>query len=248
MFYLIVTEYVGPNKRDSKGNIIGDSAIALIRREPSRTNSSREVLIEGWLGTTNDQDTHAHGEFETLDEARGAAADLGYTHRRDDVDGFDESTVEAYVSAAAARAQWDADDWLHGLCDHNTTREQYGITAATTDAELNAAISTAINEAIADGVELHGTPELFYELRREARVVNLVQEPYLADNQYEASGYLEIEDRDEHTGPTVTVRWSILEDYDAADGDESHACDWSAPVSVTHYTLGDLVNIAEVDY
>lgn len=248
MFYLIVTEYVGPNKRDSKGDIIGDSAIALICKEPGRTNSSGEVLIDGWLGTTNAQDKHAHGEFETLEEAREAAADLGYTHRRDDVDEFDESTVEAYVSAAAARAQWDADDWFHRLCDENTTREKYGITAVTTDDELKVAISTAIDEAIAAGVELHGTPELFYELRREARVVTLVQEPYLADNlHYEASGYLEIEDRDDGW-PTVTVRWRILEDYDAECGDESHACDWDAPVSVTHDTLGDIVDIAEVDY
>ena len=38
-------------------------------REPQRGNSgSRPAIIEGWLGTTNDQDAHALGEFDLEDD------------------------------------------------------------------------------------------------------------------------------------------------------------------------------------
>lgn len=171
MFYLIVSEYVGPNKLDSTGAIIGDSAVASITTECGRTNMSREKRSNGWLGTTNDNSVTAHGEFDTIDEARGAAATLGYTQPYEpDENEYDSAVVEQWVSESAARDQWDAGNWfLNGLGSAGTCAA-YGITADTTDDELAAAADVAETEAIDEqNAELHGTFELFAELRDELR-------------------------------------------------------------------------------
>lgn len=64
MFYLISTQYVGPNRRE-----ISDATTYEIREQPGRTNMSNEERTDGWLGTTNDWSASAHGEFETREEA-----------------------------------------------------------------------------------------------------------------------------------------------------------------------------------
>lgn len=55
---------VGPNPRDYEwGTGYG------VYRTPGRTNSSHEERIDGWLGTTRDISSSAHGEFDSLEEA-----------------------------------------------------------------------------------------------------------------------------------------------------------------------------------
>jgi hypothetical protein len=79
MYYLIEREYVGPNKRDSRGNVIGDSRVMEIWNAPGVTNMSREVRIHGWLGTTADISSTACGEYETIEAARAEAKQRGFT-------------------------------------------------------------------------------------------------------------------------------------------------------------------------
>lgn len=66
MFYILSHEYTGPNE-------VVNVYTVTVQTEPGETNMSHETQIEGYLGTTNDWSLHAHGEFETEDEARTAA-------------------------------------------------------------------------------------------------------------------------------------------------------------------------------
>lgn len=166
MFYLIVEKYVGPNTR---------SAVATIRTAPGRKNMSNAICVDGWLGTTNDTDRHAYGEFETIEAARAAAKELGYTEGLELSDDAGAHVVEIYVSPEAARDQWDAYDWfLNGLGRAGTCAE-FGITAETEDDDLEAAIERAIDEARNENAELHGTEALFYELRNQLRDAEFAQ-------------------------------------------------------------------------
>jgi hypothetical protein len=170
-FFLIQSEYIGPNKKDSDGNWIGDSRVMTISTVCGKTNSSHEERPDGWLGTTNDNSLTAYGEFNTLDEARAVAHALGFTENAiDSDDDFrDESDVEQWITPEANRAQWDASDWfINGLGSVGTCAE-YGITAETTDDELADAVEVAEGEDCASDVVLHGTLELFTQLRDELR-------------------------------------------------------------------------------
>ena len=42
----------------------------VISAEPARTNSSNEVRIEGWCGTTDDISVHARGMYDSIEAAR----------------------------------------------------------------------------------------------------------------------------------------------------------------------------------
>ena len=170
MFYLVVDEYVGPNKKDSTGNFIGDSRVAEIWNKAQKTNSSHEDRIEGWLGTTNDNSRTAYGEFETIEEARAAATELGFSEERDiygEYYTFDEndSVIEAYVSKEASLEQWDADDWFYSSNSRESIAESYGITKDTTDDQLFEIARDAEKEAESDGIKLHNCYASMEELR-----------------------------------------------------------------------------------
>ena len=69
MYYVIESNYVGPNQ--SQDHYI-DADTVEIRTAPARANSSDEVCIHGWCGTTNDWATYAQGMFETIEAAEAA--------------------------------------------------------------------------------------------------------------------------------------------------------------------------------
>ncbi len=168
-FYLISEEDVSPNKKDSSGNWKGDTETMYITTEPGETNMSHQIKTEGWLGTTNDFSRNAYGEFDTLEDARKKAHDLGFTHQQDlddeDYCTDDESTtVEAWTRESASREQWDAYAWFSGLGREGTI-DEYGITATTTDRELSDMVEKAEEDANSDGKELHDTERYFEELR-----------------------------------------------------------------------------------
>ena len=64
MPYIMREVYAGPNPEDH----LNDDRW-LIQLTPPKTNSSREVKLHGWLGTTNDWCRYAHGYFETASQA-----------------------------------------------------------------------------------------------------------------------------------------------------------------------------------
>lgn len=65
-FYVIETEYAGPqNDHDPADRHWFD-----ISTEPARGNSSHKINLHGWCGTTDGYSVYAHGEFDTLEQAR----------------------------------------------------------------------------------------------------------------------------------------------------------------------------------
>ena len=81
MYYIIETNYVGPNANQDR---YADVDTIEIRTEPARTNMSREIRLEGWCGTTDNFSVHAHGEYPTIEAAREAiAAKFGVVRDRD---------------------------------------------------------------------------------------------------------------------------------------------------------------------
>ena len=151
MYYLISYEYVGPNDRDSSGNFIRDTRTIEITTKPGRTNMSHQVLIDGWLGTTNDNASYAHGEYSTIEAARDAAKQLGYTVPVDDYLNQDRTVVEVYATSESEYQHWDAGDWLN--------EDNIDITAKTTNAELEEMAKNIEAEAYEQGdnpVVLHG--------------------------------------------------------------------------------------------
>lgn len=135
-YYVISREYTGPN------NILNSDTIR-ISTEPARTNLSNEVRTEGWCGTTNDWSTHAHGAYETLDQARTALRSVCDV-RRSESD-HDDSTVEVYT--IGAHEQMDAGssaEWVYPCT----------VTALTTDAEIEAIVIEAADDCLAEGCAL----------------------------------------------------------------------------------------------
>ncbi|GIV82736.1 MAG: hypothetical protein KatS3mg051_2090 [Anaerolineae bacterium] len=140
MYYIIETQYVGPSR-------YGINPITRhhydITTEPGTTNMSHEIRTDGWLGTTNDWSRHAHGEYETLEKARKALLALledrhGEYHKAEEIDTLEAEffgLVERYYPTRY-RTVCDAADWLAGIGDDDRVREELGITAETTDAEL----------------------------------------------------------------------------------------------------------------
>ena len=144
----------------------------VIQTAPGRTNMSNTVLRDGWLGATNNWHSYAHGEFEALEAATAAAEKLGFTAEMPEGDDDAElGIVATYKTPEAAREQWDAAEWFS-----QNTPEDLGITANTTDAELDAITETLereANEAVETdrpyGVTLNGVGAYLRDIRSELR-------------------------------------------------------------------------------
>jgi hypothetical protein len=74
----------------------------------------------------------------------------------------------------------------------------------------------------------------------DGRYVRLTEEHY-NDNDchgnaaWFARGYLDAEDTDYESGPTVTACWASL-----GNDEPENDADWDNPDSITHYSLGEL--------
>lgn len=86
VYYVIERSYEGPNPDQHP-----DNHTVLVQTHPGLGNMSRQPILNGWLGTTNDWYKYAHGSYETLDEAKAKIDDLCY-----DYNGYrvDELTLE----------------------------------------------------------------------------------------------------------------------------------------------------------
>jgi hypothetical protein len=162
MFYLISIEYVGPNTLDSKGNIIGDSETVQITTTPPRTNMSDEVMINGWLGTTNDWSSHALGEFKTLEDALSELKSLGFTS---EVESEENGVFSEWQKPSAALEKWSAGDWLLNSLGREGICKEYCIAAETTDEELEKISERMDSAANEDGINLFGSMDLIVEIR-----------------------------------------------------------------------------------
>lgn len=161
MFYLIRERYVGPGVNTPEHHMDREGTMT-IQTMPGRTNQSSEERTDGWLGTTNDWDRRAYGEYNTLETARGAAANHGYTELVDEpepglIDG--ENIIEVYTTEEGIMEPWTVDSWL--------AEADTAITAETTDEEIEQLAKDLDLEAYAEGVYLYGDIEAYLRKQRD---------------------------------------------------------------------------------
>lgn len=161
MFYVISREYVGPNQDDSRF-INADTVI--ISTEPAVTNMSHEVRIDGWCGTTHDWSITAYGEYETIEQAEEAIANIFGDVRETELDSREEmddsGVVEAYlIGKYEAMTTQETEDWLFaGLAED--------VTADISDERIEELARQYEKEANAEGFSLNGVVEIIEAYRQ----------------------------------------------------------------------------------
>lgn len=139
MYYVIEHEDFSPDTLRSGSKL---QNYAEISTEPGRKNLSGEACLNGWLGTTNDCNRTAHGEYLTLEAAQGKCRALGYTalgYPGEDDMPLEDGVVEVYHVAGE---EWEARDWL---CDVGP--KELGLTRGSSAEEFKAAAVRLIKDA-----------------------------------------------------------------------------------------------------
>ncbi len=163
MYYIIETNYVGPNQTQDQ---YVDVDTIEISTSPAITNNSHEECAEGWCGTTNDWAVYAHGEYSTVEAARAAINEKFNEVRDSDANGDsfesdDEDVVETYKPGKFAPMSSQATaDWAYeGI--------QSDIKAVTTDECIAELIAEYKAEANSNGHTLDSDLESFMQERRQ---------------------------------------------------------------------------------
>ena len=163
MYYIIETNYVGPNRTQDQ---YVDVDTIVISTSPAMSNLSHVERTWGWCGTTNGWAVYAYGEYATIDAARAAIAERFGDVRNTDPDGDsfesdDEGVVETYkVGKFAPVSREGTADWAYdGI--------QSDIEADTSDERI--AELVAEYEAVANsyGYALHSDLKAFMQERRQ---------------------------------------------------------------------------------
>lgn len=105
LIYLEVEDRYYLIRHERVVNSTGADTYYEIQTAPGRTNLGNKVLVDGWLGQTNDWSQYAEGEFDTLDDARAAIPD-GFRESDDDLD---DDVAAKYVMEVEA---WSPGDYL----------------------------------------------------------------------------------------------------------------------------------------
>lgn len=163
MYYVIETNYVGPNQ--SQEQYIDINTIG-ISTSPAITNSSHEKRIEGWCGTTNDWDIYAHGEYATIEEARTAIANKFGEVRDCDAHGDsfnsdDEDVVKIFKPGKYVPMS------KHATADWAYESIQTDIKADTTDEHIAKLVAEYEADANKDGYTLDSNLKNFMQERRQ---------------------------------------------------------------------------------
>lgn len=163
MYYIIETNYIGPNQDQDR---YVDADTIEIRTSPAVTNSSHEERTEGWCGSSSNWAVYAHGEYATIEEARAAITENFGEVRDSDANGDsfksdDERVVETYKLGKYAPMSRDAtEDWAYeGI--------QSDIEANTTDERIAELVAEYEAEANNDGYTLHSDLAGFMQERRQ---------------------------------------------------------------------------------
>ena len=151
-FYVVEHEYIGPNFSSAYDveKFLNNESWDILS-EPPRTNLSKEIRTNGWLGSNNDWSSQAHGEFETIDEARNyIESRLGFLTLLEDGDD-DDDLVESYRANKETFAL-DVESWWQdsGACE-------FGVTAETSDEEIRDIAKSELANA-RDELNYEGVP------------------------------------------------------------------------------------------
>lgn len=163
-FYLLTNEWTGPvdhttDSADKYGREI------IISTEPGRGNMSPyPVIIDGWLGTTNDWRREAHGQFETKGDAFcAAAAQFGPLFPPAIAPDPDAAVVDVLWDRDRTADRWDAADWLADARSEYCALLAAGKTVEALAAEIEADAVHCTDNTPA-GVILHGTRDFLQSL------------------------------------------------------------------------------------
>jgi len=162
MYYIIETNYVGPNQNQDQ---YADVDKIEISASPAITNSSREERTDGWCGTTNDWAVYAHGEYVTIEQARAAITEKFGEVRPSDANGDsfesdDEGALETYkLGKYAPMSSQATADWAYeGI--------RSDIKAETTDSRISELVAEYEAEANSHGCTLDSDLEGYMQERR----------------------------------------------------------------------------------
>ena len=154
-YYIIEKNYVGPNKDQHV-----DADKIYIRTSPAFTNQSHEERTEGWCGTTNDWSVWAHGEYDTIEEARAAIAykfgevrDENVTYNEDANDVIESHKPGKYAPMSSQVAE----DWAYEI--------QSNINGETTDADIAVLLAEFEADANLEGYTLDSVEDLIREMQ-----------------------------------------------------------------------------------
>jgi hypothetical protein len=158
-FYVIVNTFVGPRfDYNFNHNLNPEDGELIIQTTPGHKNMSGEECTDGWLGCTNDNDSHAHGGFETLEEAQKAADDLGYTELVENpYDYLEDDVIETRRTKQGVLDHWQASDWLRSNQSAEEVAESLGLTKASTDEDILKAVEDVEHEASGQNIALINT-------------------------------------------------------------------------------------------
>ncbi|WP_419627312.1 hypothetical protein [Thiolapillus sp.] len=110
-YYIEEFRYCGPDARTDK---YIDFDRFEVTTEPTRTNMSNEVCLDGWLGASGDVARYAHGVYDSLAAAEYAIQNLlGDEYRRDDEPSDARGVLAVYRPGRLSPIADDAlDQWL----------------------------------------------------------------------------------------------------------------------------------------
>ena len=162
-YYIVETNYVGPNQ-DQEQYIDADTIE--IRTSPARNNSTHEVCVDGWCGTTNDWAVYAHGEFLDYDAAEKAISETFGEFRAADIYGdpyepMDDDVVEIFKPGRYEPMTSESTGlWAGELIDEV-------ITADTTDERIDELVDECRGELNSEGLSPHPSLKDQMERRRD---------------------------------------------------------------------------------
>jgi len=153
MYYIENSTYIGPNPDQVD---LRQRDYYVISADPLRTNSSHEILIEGWLGSNGDWSSYACGEYPSEEAAIEYLKSLGCRLVKIEAE-FGE--IEEFWTAEECDEEWDANDWFQ------VPDAEFGITAQSSDDDLEKLAAKEEAAAKEDGKALVGVIEYLTEIR-----------------------------------------------------------------------------------
>ena len=155
-YYVIEEKYAGANQDQH----LDDNTIK-ITTEPAMTNSSHEICLDGWAGTTDDWAVYARGVYDSKEAAEKFIKTLYKDTREADFDDNDQSIVAVYKPGK-----------YEPLCKEETGNSIYesvisSVTQTTTDDEISALVDDWEREANSQGCTLTGAYDMAIDYRDE---------------------------------------------------------------------------------
>ena len=163
-FYVIETQYVGPNQDEAQ---YVDADRIEICTAPATGNMSRKECTDGWCGTSNGWAVYAHGVYDSIESARGVIADKFGEVRETDphlerfCNPYDANVIEVYKPGRyTPMGRDETAEWLQSGVEDD-------IDAATTDARIIELAADYERVANTEGFTLWDAEGVLLDMRQD---------------------------------------------------------------------------------